>query len=169
MNTIKTDMAQQIAAVASAFQLERTGHAPKSVTVVMDQNTLVITLHEALSPAEKVMAQNAAGAAQIQEYHRQLFASSSTALRQEIKRITGVEIREGAAEIESATGTVIHAFPTGNVVQVFQLAKSSTVDTSVAPDGAASAKLVNHDPGHNNGSTQRSKRRLVSALPIPPK
>lgn len=38
-------IAQQIAQVAIAFERERTGHAPKSVTVVMSDKTLVITLH----------------------------------------------------------------------------------------------------------------------------
>ena len=34
-------MAQQIAQVASAFEEQRTGHAPRSVTVVLSDNTLL--------------------------------------------------------------------------------------------------------------------------------
>src|ERR1700727_1802329 len=92
--------AQQIARAPSAFEKRLTGHAPQWVTVVLSEGTLVVTLHGALSPAEKVMAQTPAGAAQVQEYHRELFNSSSEPLRQEIKRIIGVEVREAAAEIE---------------------------------------------------------------------
>ena len=121
MNPFESEMAQQIARVAAAFQQERTGHAPKAVTVVLSEDTLVITFHEALSPAEKAVAQSAAGAAQVQEFHRQLFLSSTDSLRKEIKRITGREVREAAAEIEPITGTVVHAFTTGNVVQVYRL------------------------------------------------
>jgi hypothetical protein len=62
-----------------------------------------------------------AGAAQVQEFHRQLFANSTDDIRQEIKRITGRQVREAAAEIETATGTVVHAFRTGAMVQVFLL------------------------------------------------
>ena len=125
MNKAKSTMARQIAQAAIAFEQRRTGnHGPKSVTVVLSEGTLVITLHEALSPAERVLAKSPAGAAQIQEYHRQLFASSSDSLRQEIKRITGMEVREAAAEVEPVTGTVVQAFTTGNVVQVFQLVGS---------------------------------------------
>ena len=80
---------------------------PKSVTVVLSESTLVITLHGALSPAEKALAKSPAGAAQVQEFHRQLFANASDSLRQEIKRITGVEVREAAAEVEPTTGTVV--------------------------------------------------------------
>jgi uncharacterized protein YbcI len=115
-------MAEQIAQAAMAFEKRRTGHAPKSVTVVLSENTLVITLHGALSPAEQALAQSPAGAAQFQEFHRQLFLSSAAALRQEIKRITGVEVREATAEVEPATGTVVQAFTSGTVVQVFLLA-----------------------------------------------
>ena len=121
---LKTDstMAQQIALVASAFEQERTGHVPRAVTVVLSADTLVVTLHGALSPAEKVMAKTPAGAAQVQEFHRQLFSDSSETLRQEIRRITGVEVREATAEVETTTGTVVHAFTTGTMVQVFLLA-----------------------------------------------
>jgi len=121
---IKSDstMAQQIAQAASAFEQKRTGHGPHSVTVVLSDHTLVITLHGALTPAERVLAKTAEGAAQLQEFHRQLFINSSDSMRQEIKRITGVEVREAAAEVETATGSVVKVFTTGTTVQVFLLA-----------------------------------------------
>ena len=115
-------MAQQIAQAASVFENERTGVTPKSVTVVQSEGTLVITLHAALSPAERAVFKTAAGAAQVQELHRQLFANASETLRQEIKRITGIEVREATAEVESSTGTVVAVFTTGTVVQVYLLA-----------------------------------------------
>jgi len=154
METINTAMARQIAEAANRFQHQRTGYAPHSVTVVLGDDTLVITLHGALSPAEKVLAQSAAGAAQVQEFHRQLFASSSDALRQEIKRITGIEVQEAAAEVEPATGTVVHAFSTGNVIQVFHLAKHLAPD---APASAATHRHVNHHPGHAAGAKPRQE------------
>jgi uncharacterized protein YbcI len=46
------------------------------VTVVLSDDTLVVTLHEALSPAEKALACTPEGAVQVQEFHRQLFKSS---------------------------------------------------------------------------------------------
>ncbi len=116
--------ARQIARAASDFERLRTGQVPESVNVVLSDDTLVITLHGALSPAEKALARSPKGAAQVQEFHRQLFASSCDALRQEIKRITGVEVCEATAEIEPAGGAVVQAFTTGTVVQVFLLADS---------------------------------------------
>ena len=112
-NAATSTVAQQIAQVALAFHEQGTGHAPKSVTVVLGADTLVVTLHGALSPAEQLLAQSAAGAAQVQNFHRQLFTNSYEPLRQEIKRITGVDVREAIAAVEPTTGTVMQVFTTG--------------------------------------------------------
>jgi uncharacterized protein YbcI len=137
MDRSKSTMARQIAQAAIAFEQRRTGsHVPKSVTVVLSEGTLVITLHDALSPAEKALAKSPAGAAQVQDFHRQLFTNSADTLRQEIKRITGVEVREATAEVEMSTGTVVKVFTTGTVVQVFLLAAGVVADSW---SGSASA------------------------------
>ena len=137
MNKFTSTMAQQIAQAASTYEQQRTGHVPKSVTVVLSEDTLVITLHGALSPAELALAKSPAGAAKFQEFQRQLFLNSAAQLRQEIKRITGVEVREATAEVEPTSGSVVHAFTTGTVVQVFLLAGGVPTDTwngSVIPE-----------------------------------
>ena len=123
MEDLNPSAAQQIAQAAIAFQQQRTGHEPKAVAVVLSGDTLLITLHGALSPAEQALAQSPVGAARVQEFHRQLFSDSADALRQEIKRITGVEVREAAAEVEPTSGTVVQVFTTGTMVQVFLLAR----------------------------------------------
>jgi uncharacterized protein YbcI len=114
-------MAEQIAEAATTFQLSRTGHAPKSVSVVLSGETLVVTLHGALSPAEQAMARNPEGAAKVQDFHRQLFHNASETLKQEIKRITGMDVREATAEVEPTSGAVVQVFTSGTMVQVFQL------------------------------------------------
>jgi uncharacterized protein YbcI len=112
---------EELARVATDFQTELTGHAPRAVSVVLSDDTLVIRLHEALTPAEKALAGSPAGAAKIQDFHRQLFASSADALEREIKRITGRDVCESAAEMQPGTGAVVHAFTTGTIVQIFDL------------------------------------------------
>ena len=129
MNASTLTMAQQVAQAARLLQEQRTGHAPRAVTVVLSEDTLVVTLHEALSPAEKLLARTPDGAAQVQEFHRQLFQSSVELLRQEIKRITGVAVCEAAVEVETLTGAVVHAFTSGTMVQVFRLDGSIPADT----------------------------------------
>jgi uncharacterized protein YbcI len=121
--------AQQIAGAATEFERHRTGQVPRSVTVVLSDDTLVITLHGVLSRAERELARSPGGAAQVQEFHRQLFLSSCGPLRQAIERITGVEVREATAEVETATGTAVQVFPSGTAVQVFLLAGRVKADT----------------------------------------
>ena len=122
MKKFDSSVAQQIAGAASAFEQRRTGHTPQSVAVMLSGSTLVITLQGTLSPAEKALAKSPAGAASVQEFHRQLFYTSADSLRQDIKRITGVEVCETPAELEAAAGTVAQVFTTGATVQVFLLA-----------------------------------------------
>ena len=119
-------IAKQVAQAAKTLQQQRTGHAPKSVSVVMSEDTLVVTLHGALSPAELALAASREGAAKVQEFHRQLFRGSVDPLCQEIKKITGRDVREAAVEIDPATGSVVHAFTTGTMVQVFLLAENES-------------------------------------------
>ncbi len=128
MENPNLSMAQQVAEAAAAFEKARTGHTPQAVTVVLGGDTLVITLHGALSPAERALAKTPEGAAQVQDFHRQLFNNSADTLRAEIKRITGVNVREAKAEVETTTGTVVQVFSTGTVVQVFLLASGISAD-----------------------------------------
>ena len=121
MDKTKSTMTQQVAQAVTAFQLQQTGRAPRKVSVVIDETTLVVTLHEALSPAEQALATSPEGAANLREFHQQLFKNSVSSLRKEIERITGRKVREAVAEIDPGTGSVVHAFTTGTKVQVFFL------------------------------------------------
>jgi uncharacterized protein YbcI len=144
MKKLDPTMAQQVAQAIRVFQEQRTGYPPKAVTVVLSDDTLVVTLHEALSPAEKALACTPDGAVQVQEYHRQLFKDSIDLLRQEIKRITGVAVGEAAGEVEMTTGAVVHAFTTGTMVQVFQLAGRISAD---AWNGNGTSNQSQHTEG----------------------
>lgn len=112
---------QQIAQAVCEFHLSSTGHSPEAVSVVMTDDTLVITLHEALTLAERALSRSADGATQVQEFHRRLFATASGSLQKEIRRITGRQVKESTAEVEPTTGAIVHAFTTGTMVQVFLL------------------------------------------------
>lgn len=122
MTDADPSVAHEIAKVASAFEERRTGHAPRSVTVVVAADTLVVTLHGTLSEAEKLLARTPEGAVQVQDFHRRLFEDAAAPLREQIKRIMGVAVREARAVVEPATGTIVQVFTTGTMVQVFLLA-----------------------------------------------
>jgi uncharacterized protein YbcI len=118
-------MAQQIGQTAIAFEKQRLGRKPTSVTVMLGGDTLVITMHGVLSPAERALAANQAGAAKLQEFHQQLFQFSSDPLRGEIKRITGMELCEAGKDRATAA---VQVFAVGTVVQVFLLAGRLAAD-----------------------------------------
>jgi uncharacterized protein YbcI len=122
-------VAHQIADAASAFEQKRTGLFPSAVTVVLSAETLVITLHGALSRAEQSIAKTPEGAAQMREFHRLLFATSSEPLCQEIKRITGAEVCQADPGIPSAAATVVPFFTIGAIVQVFLLSHKLPTET----------------------------------------
>jgi uncharacterized protein YbcI len=145
MNATDPSITEQLASAARRLQEQRTGHAPKAVTVVIDDNTLVVTLHDALTPAEKALARSPEGAAQVQEFHRQLFANSTAEMREEIMRLTGRQVREAAAEIETVTGTVVHAFTTGAMVQVFLLKKEMLPEVSPGSEQSELAQRAEDD------------------------
>jgi len=132
MSESRPTMAQEIAQAVIDFQRQTTGHAPKGVTAVLSQDTLVVVLHEALSPAERDLARSPSGAAQVQEFHRQLFSTSSQRLKKEIGRITGVEWSEAVAEVEPTTGDMVQAFTRSVKVQVFRLAQGVPGDSGRA-------------------------------------
>ena len=128
MDTAENTMAQQVSDAIVRLQTARTGYAPKGVTVVLSGETLVVTLQDALSPAEISLSKTAEGAAQVQHYHRRLFETSAMELQLEIERITGVAVRESALEVETATGVVVHAFTGGVMVQIIRLSGSIPVE-----------------------------------------
>jgi len=130
-------VAKELAEIALSMQASRTGHTPKAVTVVASDETVVVTLHEALTLAEKILARSERGASQVEDYHRALFAVSCDELRKEIQRLTGRKVRESAVVVEPATGAIVHAFTSGTVVQIFQLEPHGVV-THVSA-GAADA------------------------------
>jgi hypothetical protein len=82
-----------------------------------------------LSLAERALGQRPAGVAEVQEFRRQLFTNSCDSLRQEIRRITGLEVREAVAEVELTTWTVVKLCTIGAVVQMFLLARGVPADS----------------------------------------
>ena len=123
MLKVNPTMAQQIAQAAMAFQQQRTGHGPESVTVVLSDDTLVVTLHGGARARPSKRWPGAGRGIAGAGVHRQLFSHSSEPLRKEIKEITGVEVRRVGRGSRTVDGAVTAAFTTGTMVQVFLLAR----------------------------------------------
>ena len=125
--------AKQVADVVRQFEKQRTGRMPVSVTAALEDDSLVITLHGELSPAEIELAKTPDGAAEVQELHRQLFRSSSRSLRPEIEVITEVAVREATSEITTDTGTVVQVFLLADSVPASTWSEATSELTSVDP------------------------------------
>ncbi|QDV84471.1 Na-translocating system protein MpsC family protein [Planctomycetes bacterium TBK1r] len=121
MDQATSTMTQTIALIAKTLQQNRTGVAPTSVSAVLNENTLVVTMEGALTPAEQALVRTTQGLAQVQEFHRQLFASSSDPMQQKIKTITGRDVREATAALDAGTGMITHTFRSGAMVHVYLL------------------------------------------------
>ncbi len=119
MDKTESTMAQQLAEVAKHSNAAD-GPRTTRVAVVMSEDTLVVTLHEALTPAERRWPAARRGR-QGAGVPQQLFRNSADSLRKEIERITGRKVREAAAEVDPATGSVVHAFTTGTTCRCFCL------------------------------------------------
>ncbi len=139
MNESGTAVAKELAEIALSMQTTRTSHVPTAVTVVASDETVVVTMHEALTPAEKILARSERGASQVEDYHRALFAVSCEELRTEIQRLTGRKVRESAVVVEPATGAIVHAFTSGTIVQIFQL-EPHGLSTQVTAGGPTAAQ-----------------------------
>ncbi len=125
------EMARQIADAVKAFELHADRRQIESVTVVLSRRTLVITLDGALTSVEESLAQDAAGAAQVEAFHKELYFRPPMVLWREIERITGSPVEKIAGEDRDAC-TCVKVFPTGTVVHVYLLAQP--VPTSVWSD-----------------------------------
>lgn len=134
MTEFDATITQQIAEVANDFQEPRTGRAHIVVTAVLSDEALVVTLHEALRPAEKALDWTPQGTPQVQEFHERLFTNSPESMRPVNTPITDRHGRGAATEIESAMGTVVHALTNGAMVQVLRLVPNVLPDTGADGD-----------------------------------
>jgi uncharacterized protein YbcI len=121
MEQFQGNIGHRIACTARAFEQRQTKHGREWVVVFLNEETIVIALHGSLTAVEKAVAQTPIGLAQLREFHRQLFGDHSDALLQKIKSITGMGVRETAAEIDPANGSVVLFLTTDTAAKRFPL------------------------------------------------
>ena len=123
MSNPQSSLAEQITHATWTLEQQRTGHGSEWVTVILCEHTLFITLRNALSPAELALSRSQRGAAQVQLFHRELFAGSAESLTKEIQRITGTQVNESS----------ILVFASGMMILVLLLTDSVATDTWSGP------------------------------------
>jgi len=136
MGILEPDCVEQLAAIAGVQQQLRTGHSPRRVDIACAGDALVMVLHDALTIAEKNLSQDPDAANQLQTFHRELFLNSSSAMKQEIAKVTGRTVREAVSEIETASGSLVYAAATGVMIQVYMLNPKVNSDLETRGDQA---------------------------------
>lgn len=129
MDQTKATMTQQIAEATRVIEQQRAGHAPTAVTVVRSEDTLIIALRGGLAEIDQALVQHREGAAQEQGFLRLLFTSSADSLWRESARITGADVLEAVAKVDSATGTIMDVFTIGKITQVLLLSRPVPAET----------------------------------------
>jgi len=95
-NPTSNIMAWPIVRTASSFQAQRMDRVPHSVAIDLGDDTLVITLEEVHSPAEKALPGAGADAAHVQEAYRQFIAGALSSMRQHLKGLAEEIVPEAA-------------------------------------------------------------------------
>ena len=121
MGIIDPDFLEKLAEFAGSQQQLRTGHSPKKVDAAFVGDALVMVMHDALTAVEKKLSLNPNGTNQLRDFHRQLFFSSSNAMKEKIVSITGREVIETESELGSGTSSLVYAPVTGAMIQVYML------------------------------------------------
>jgi len=121
MDRLPSSITQKIAHAARACEQRQTKHGRDWVAVFMNEDTIVIALHGSLTTAEQVLVQSPAGVTQVRAFHQQLFTNVSATLVQDVKRITGMEVRDTKADILATTGSVVLVFTTDTMREKFLL------------------------------------------------
>lgn len=80
--------AQPVVRAANTLQEPRTDRVPKSVAIDLGDDTLVITLEEVVSPAEKTAPRAGAEAIQMRAIYRQFIADALASLRQHMNALS---------------------------------------------------------------------------------
>ena len=117
-------VARRVARSIGGFEHTLLGRVPRSVTVVAMPDRLVVTVHEAFTPLERRLVGDAGGCCRVDDFHRDVFESSSEALLDHVRRSTGVELDAGLVHVDAATGSILKTFTTESSVELVLLGQA---------------------------------------------
>jgi len=113
-------LSRRIAQAAGTFEHLLMHRAPTSITIVASDTSLVLTIHESFSPAERRLAADGAnGLERVSEYHHSLFDNSLDSLCRHVRTFSGVELCGAAAHVDARTGSVLKTLTTRAAVDTF--------------------------------------------------
>lgn len=113
--------ARLVAHATGTFEHLLLGRSPTSVTVVGDDDWLVLSLHESFSAVERRLTADAAGSDRVRDFHHYLFEHSLESLVSHVRRSTGVELRGAMLHVDTESGSILKTFTTQRSVDLFLL------------------------------------------------
>jgi len=129
MDNSNSVMARQVALAACDFERRRTGNSPKSVTVVLGEHTVVITCTVPCRRPRELWRKSPQVPLKCRSFTANCSTTPPIRCGRRSDEVTGADVREAAVEVEPTTGSVVKAFASGTVVEVFLLADSVTAGT----------------------------------------
>jgi uncharacterized protein YbcI len=114
-------LARTVAHVTASFEHVLLGRSPTSVSVVADDDWMVLHLHEPFSQTERRLSVDEEGARRVRDFHRYLFDNTLDSLLRRICQNTGVEFRGAIAHVDTHTGSVLKTLTTKPDVDLFLL------------------------------------------------
>ena len=134
MDLSQRTVGQRIARVVRDFEQRHTQHGREWAAVFLNEETIVIALHESLSEAERTAM---GSCVHVAEHLQRLFAD--TALDHSIKSASGMVVRGTTVEIDPATGGVVLLLTTDTAGTEFPLAtgRPARKPVGVRPEGGS--------------------------------
>jgi uncharacterized protein YbcI len=95
---------------------------PSRVTVMVEEDLVVVHLREVLPPSERALARTEAGQALLQRFSTLLFNSgSSPSVMEQVSQVLRREVVEVQTSLSSLSGSLVVVFALGEALQLDQV------------------------------------------------
>jgi len=130
MNQTVEELSASLAQVIGRFEAEEMGVTAARVSVVVEDDLVLVHLRGVLSPSERDLAQTREGQAILQRFNNMLFDAGSPSIRQQVAS----SVEKPVLEVQTALSPL-----TGSLVVLFTLDSAEAMTEPVSPMAATGA------------------------------
>lgn len=107
-------LSSSLAETIARFEEEEMGVRPSRVTVMVEEDLVIVHLREVLSPSERALARTEAGQAMLQRFNTLLFNSgSSPSVMEQVSQVLKRQVVEVQTSLSSLSGSLVVVFSLG--------------------------------------------------------
>jgi len=111
-------LSSSLAETIARFEEEEMGVRPSRVTVVVEDDLVIVHLRDILSPSERALARTEAGQAMLQRFNTLLFNSgSSPSVMEQVAQVLKRQVVEVQTSLSSLSGSLVVVFSLGETPQ----------------------------------------------------